>query len=219
MSHCAAYAVNVLSLVGSSKCTHSGTGHLDSAYDNLLGSNEFETFKAEVAHLDALAEAEAGHVDVQLFGDEVVGSLHVDLANHSHELTTGAYTFSKALGCDGHTDNDGTVGYYLIEVNVEHVVLHGVALNFLYDSLVLYAVNVDVHEIYVRGEVNLVDFLLVYYEVGSYGQTVFVTLFSVHHAGNEAVLANFLGGFLADDSANATIDRKFSHCFLNFVLL
>ena len=96
---------------------------------------------------------------------------------------------------------------------MEHVVLHGVALYFLHDSLVLYAIDVDVHEVYVRGEVNLVDFLLVYYEVSCNGQTVFVTLFSVHHAGYEAVLANFLGGLLAEVSANATIDRKFSHCF------
>ena len=102
---------------------------------------------------------------------------------------------------------------YLEEINVEEDLLNGVELSLLDDGLVLRSIDVDAYQIDVRRVDDLVDFLLVYYEVSCNGQTVFVTLFSVHHAGYEAVLANFLGGLLAEVSANATIDRKFSHCF------
>ena len=98
-----------------------------------------------------------------------------------------------------------------VEVNVEHVVLHGVELELLEHGLVVYAIDRHVDEVDVGRVDELVDFLLVYGEVGSYGIALFVLLLSVENTGNHTVLAKFLRGLLADVSADSTADCNLLH--------
>ena len=49
---------------------------------------------------------------------------------------------------------------YFVEVNVQHVILYRVELNFLEHSLVVLAIDVDVNEVDVGSVDELVDFLL-----------------------------------------------------------
>ena len=68
------------------------TGHLDLANDDAGAGDEFETFEAEFADLDGLAELEVGDIDVQTLGDGGVYSLHLQLADAGGELTTSLDT-------------------------------------------------------------------------------------------------------------------------------
>ena len=68
--------------------THGSTCHLHADNVNLLGSDELEVFKAQVAHLDALTELQVAHVDGELLGYILVECTYVDFANESYELTT-----------------------------------------------------------------------------------------------------------------------------------
>ena len=58
--------------VGSSR--HSGTCHLDRAYDDILASSNLEALEAQLANLDALANLERSNVDVEVLRNLLVRS-------------------------------------------------------------------------------------------------------------------------------------------------
>lgn len=152
----------------------------------------------EVTNLDALAELQSSNVDVQLLRNCRVESLHIQLTNHRDQATTGAYTFSQTLRSDGHTHNDGLLSVNFEEVNVEHVVLYRVELNFLQDTFVVFAVDVDVNEVDVRSIDELVDFLFANREMDGFRLAVGILLFSVENAWNVTAVADGFGSFLAE---------------------
>ena len=90
----------------------------------------------------------------------IVEGAYIELTNHHHQATTGAYTFGQALSLNGNTHYDRLLSMYFVEVNVQHVILYRVELNFLEHSLVVLAINVDVNEVDVGSVDELVDFLL-----------------------------------------------------------
>ena len=110
-------------------------------------SGSIEAFEAEFADLDGLTEFEVGDVDIQTLGDGGVNSLHLEFADAGSELTTGLDTFCEAIELDGHFHHNGLLVGDLIEVNVEHVVLHGVELSLLEDGEALLAINVELNSV------------------------------------------------------------------------
>ena len=203
----------LLSCGSGSSGTTGGTCHLNADNDNLLGSNEFEALEGKFAALDALAELEVGDIDEELFGDGGIGSANIELADHGHQLTTGTYTGCEALGSNGNTHNDGLFVGNLVEVNVEHVVLYRVELDFAHYSLVFYTVDGNLNEVDVGSVDALVDFLVRNEEVGGNGVALLVLLFAVHYAGNEALCAIHLGSLLAKIAAEFTADGNGFHFF------
>ena len=191
--------------------THSGTRHLDGNNHHFLRRNEFEAFEGEFAALDGLTETEVSYVNCELLRNCVDRSAHFEAAYHRHELTTGAHTFCETNGSDGHSHNDGLLRRYFVEVNVEDVVLYGVELDFLEDSEVLFAVNVEVYSVDIGRVDKLVDLLFVYNEVKSFGSAVGVFLLTVDNAGYETLLTNFFGGLLAEVGTLGTADRNRFH--------
>ena len=182
---------------GSGSCsTHSGTRHLNSDNHHFLRRNEFETFEGKFATLDGLTEAEVSYVDRELLRNCVDRGAHFETAYHRHELTTGTYTFCETNGSDGHSHNDGLLRRYFVEVNVEDVVLYGVKLDFLEDSEVLFAVNVEVYSVDIGRVDELVDLLFVYNEVKSFGSAVGVFLLTVDTQGTRPCLRTSLVAFL-----------------------
>ena len=109
--------------VGSSR--HSGTCHLDRAYDDILASSNLEALEAQLANLDALANLERSNVDVEVLRNLLVRSSNFDLTDREVHAATVAYTLCKTCELNRNTDSDRLLVVNLEEVYVKNRQLPG----------------------------------------------------------------------------------------------
>ena len=121
----------------------------------------------EVADLEGLAEAEVVDIDDYALGNFSIDSAYLDLLHGEVELTTGLDTLGVAFELDGHLDGDGLLVVNLEEVDVEDVVLYGVEVDVLEDSVALLAVDVELDSEDVGSIDELANVLGLNYEIGS----------------------------------------------------
>ena len=164
------------------------TCRLDGAYDHLFRRDQLEPFEAQFAHLDALAQLETRHVDVEVLRNLLVRRLDVDLADRHVHASAVAYTLCQAGELHGNTDGDGLLVVDLVEVNVEQRVRYRVELQFLENRRVRFAVDDQLDDVDVRCVDHLAQFRHRSGEGDCYRLAVLVRL-AIEVAGDEALLA------------------------------
>ena len=204
-----------LSLAGFCHRTTCGTGELYGADNGFLRGYHLEAGEVEFAYLEGLAQTEVIDVDNQAFGNFGIGSLNLDFLHGEGQLTTGLDTFGVAFELDGNLHYDGLVSLDFEQVDMEDGILYWVELYLAENSVLLFAVDIQVDNEDVGGvdqlaysivgedqvgsddAATVLDFneLLAFLE--SAGVRQFYDFASVEDSGNLALGAEGLCGFLA----------------------
>ena len=173
-----------------STCELNGTNH------SVLGVDQFETVKVEVADLESLAETEVVDVDDDALGNLCVDSLDFDLLHREGQLTTGFHTLGVAFEFHGNLDGDRLLVIDLEQVDVEDGVLHGVELDVLEHGIALLAVDVKLDSEDVGCIDEFADSLVGHSQVGS-DETLATADFNDLFAGFESALEGEVDVFAA----------------------
>ena len=135
----------------------------------------------------------------------------VDLTDRQAQTTTVTNTLSVTSQVHGQTYGNSLGLVDLVEVSVQQSIACGVELQLLDDSLVLRAVDVQVHYIYVWGIDSLTQFSSRCCESQCLGQTVLTLLLTIQIAGYQTLLAKQLRGLLACVGALLTVYINLFH--------
>ena len=122
-------------------------------------------------------------------------------------LTAGSHTFSQTVKHDGYLDFDGLLLVDAEEVHVQHVVFHRVVLCVLEDCGVDFAVDVELHYIYMRSVDQFSQFVFA-------DSDVHVLTEAVDYAGDFALFAEVLCYLFAILVAGGSVDLDSFHCFV-----
>ena len=191
--------------------THCSTSHLNCAYNDFLRSDKFETFEVKITYLYALAQRKRRNVNGEMLGDVAVKGADFELTHHGDEATAGTDTLSETLRSNGHTHNDRLLSVNFIEVYVKDVILYRMELHLLEDTFVVFAIDINVDEVDVRGVDDAVNLLLVYNEVDCLGIALLVPLLSVKYARNFAFATELASCFLTEIGTCTTTNRNLFH--------
>jgi len=175
------------------------TCHLHRAYDNVLAGSELETLEGELSDLDALAELQTCHVDVEVLRDLLIRSSDVNLTDREVHATTIANTLCQTVELNGDADSDRLLIVDLVEVDVQRSVGDGVELDLLQDSGMILTVDIDLNNVDVRSVDHFAELVERSSESERCRLTLSVFLLTIEVARDETFLTEGFRSFLTKD--------------------
>lgn len=100
----------------------------------LLRSSELKTLEAQLTNLDALAQAKAGNVDVEVLRNVLVRSCNVDLTDGEVHAATITDTLCQTVELNRNANGDRLLVVDLEEVDMQQSVCYRVELQLLEDG-------------------------------------------------------------------------------------
>ena len=191
-------------LFRSSWSSLSATGTLHTAYQRVRTCQELQTLEFQVTYLIGFTDSERSNVDNELLWNLLNRSLHFQVAHACEQHTTGSYTFCMTLKSYRDIHVDFLFRINLIEVNVKHIVLNRMELDFPHYCHAFVAVEVKVYLEYLRRINQLAHSLKRNLEICCDYITLCIFLCTIDDTRNDVLFSLGFGPVLIDDGIDVT---------------